>query len=91
MLTEEEIAYYGARLKPKKKPEPPKAKVVPFNPWPVQRRWTPFPTGTTCALPYEPSFEERMEDARRVNAEAARRARRAADPVGLGLYGYDSE
>jgi len=75
-------------FQPKPKPEPPRADVIPLDPWPVQRRWTAEPTGPSSARPYYPTENERYEDhlreLRLANAAAARASRLRLGPAWVG-------
>jgi hypothetical protein len=73
--------------KPKPKPLPPAADVVPFNPFPVGRKWTAEPLGTVNSVPYEPTTIDRLVELQREVAAAARADRRRRDPFGLGIWG----
>jgi hypothetical protein len=76
--------------KPKPKPLPPAAEVVPFNPFPVGRKWTAEPLGTVNAVPYEPTAIDRLVEVQRAVAQAARADRLARDPFGLGHWGGET-
>src|SRR5262245_15794827 len=72
-------------FQPKPKPEPPKADVIPLDPWPVGRRWTAEPTAGSSALPYHPTeaelYEQELRELRLANARAAREARQRMGPA----------
>jgi len=92
-LTPTEIAYqkidpsYAADVV---EPAPPKAEIVPFNPFPPRRRWTAEPPAASNSMPYVPSALDRLVETQRAVAQAAREDRRRRDPFGLGLYGYET-
>jgi hypothetical protein len=48
--------------------------------------WRPIIGSASCAEQYRPTFVEKLEEARMDAVAEERAARRAADPVGLGLY-----
>jgi hypothetical protein len=76
--------------KPKPKPLPPAAEVVPFNPFPVGRKWTAEPLGTVNSVPYEPTAIDRLVELQRAVAQAARADRRRRDPFGVGHWGHET-
>jgi hypothetical protein len=85
------IPAYRAELAAKeaaaKEAAKPKAEVVPLDPWPVGRGWTPEPhmgVGPTVTIRYD------LLETQRAVAAAARAARRARDPFGTGIYGHES-
>ena len=78
------------RAKPKPRPLGPSAAVTELSPW-KRRRWTAEPVGVTSAMAMEvPEQEIRLAEIREANAQAARAARRMADPFGLGHWGAES-
>jgi hypothetical protein len=80
----------GCPLKKKPKVEKPlpSAQVFSLNPWKrIGRKWLAYPVATTSALPYEPTWLERLNNLRSANADEARRARADADRHRLSLYG----
>jgi hypothetical protein len=79
-----------ASLTPEPKPLPPPAEVIPLNPWPVGRKWTAEPSATVNSMPYVPTAIDRLVELQRANAAAARAARLARDPCGVGLYGEET-
>jgi hypothetical protein len=76
--------------KPEPKPLPPAAEVVPFNPFPVGRKWTAEPLGTVNSVPYEPTALDRLVEVQRAVAQAARADRLSRDPFGVGLYSTET-
>ena len=75
---------------PKPKPLPPPADVIPFNPFPIGRRWSAEPSATVNSVPYEPTALDRLVEVQRAVAAAARADRLARDPFGVGLYGGET-
>ena len=77
------------QLRPEFQPKPPpRADVIPLDPWPVQRRWTAEPTGPSSARPYYPTenerYEEYLRELRLANAAAARASRLRLGPAWVG-------
>jgi len=71
---------------PPPQPEPPPADVVPLDAW-GRKPWTAEPTRVTSYKAYAPTSADRIAELQQAVADAARSARRAADPFGVGLYG----
>jgi hypothetical protein len=71
-------------------PLPPKADVIPLQPWGPRRPWTAEPAGTVNSVAVAPNDLDYLVQLQRANAAAARADRLARDPFGLGLYGHES-